>query len=508
MSKEMIINCSDHETRIAILENHVISNLYLERGDEKTVAGNIYVGKVIRVLPGMQAAFVDVGLERAAFLHASDTYHDISELDFLVNEEGETAERGDGEYDRKWYDRVPECQIEDLLKEGQEILIQIAKEPIGTKGARVTTHISLPGRKLVLMPTVKHVGISRQIRDEGERKRLKEILERIQPEEGYGLIARTVSEGKSEPELKSDVGYLVRLWETIKKKKGKVAIPGLVHKDLGIVLRAIRDFYTEEMERVVIDSREGYQMIQEFMETFLPGVPYHLELYEGDPPLFDAFGMELDIKRVLNRKVWLKSGGYITIEETEALCAIDVNTGKYVGKRNLEETILSTNLEAVKEIAYQLRVRNIGGIIIIDFIDMEIEENREKVFQALTDEMMKDKNRTNIQKISQLGLIEMTRQRKGKSLEKLLCEPCPFCEGKGVLKSRASVCYEIFREIRRRMTGMEKKISVLLNPDVADFLLEDEKGTLETLERELKKTIVIKVMPDFHQEHFEIAALD
>ena len=508
MSKEMIINCSDHEIRIAVRDNHVLSSLYIERADKNALAGNIYVGKVIRVLPGMQAAFVDIGLERAAFLHASDTCHDISELDFLVTEEGEVVEREEGDFDRKWYERMAGYQIEDLLKEGQEVLIQVAKEPIGTKGARVTTHISLPGRKLVLMPTVKHIGISRQIRDEDERKRLKEILENLQPGEGFGLIARTVSEGKNEEELKSDVGYLVRLWETIRKKRGRVGVPGLVHKDIGITLRAIRDLYTEEMDRIVIDSREGHQKIVDFMETFLPGIPYRLELYEGEIPLFDAFGMELDIKRILNRKVWLKSGGYITIEETEALTAIDVNTGKYVGKRNLEETILSTNLEAVKEIAYQLRVRNIGGIIIIDFIDMEDEENREKVFQVLTEEMVKDRNRTNIQKISPLGLIEMTRQRKGKSLEKILCEPCPCCDGRSVLKSRASVCYEIFREIRRRMPGVEKKLSVLLNPDVADFLLEDEKGTLEKLEKELKKKILIKVMPDFHQEYFEIVALN
>ncbi|HNT56460.1 MAG TPA: Rne/Rng family ribonuclease [Syntrophales bacterium] len=506
MSKEMIINCSDHETRIAIRDSHVLSSLYIERADENTLAGNIYVGKVLRVLPGMQAAFVDIGLERAAFLHASDTSHDVSDLDFLVTEEGEILDREEESFDRKWYERVAGYQIEDLLKEGQEVLVQIAKEPLGTKGARVTTHISLPGRKLVLMPTVKHIGISRQIRDENERKRLKDLLEALQPEEGYGLIARTVSEGKNREELKADVEYLVRLWEAIRKKRGRVAVPGLVHKDMGMTLRAIRDFYTEEMDRIVIDSREEYQKVIDFMETFLPGVAYRLELHEGEIPLFDAFGMELDIKRILNRKVWLKSGGYITIEETEALTAIDVNTGKYVGKRNLEETILSTNLEAVKEIAYQLRVRNIGGIIIIDFIDMEDEENREKVFQALSEEMVKDKNRTNIQKISPLGLIEMTRQRKGKSLEKILCEPCPCCEGKGVLKSRASVCYEIFREIRRRVPGVEKKISVLLNPDVADFLLEDEKGTLEKLEKELNKKILIKVMPDFHQEHFEIVA--
>ena len=506
MAKEMIFNCSEHEVRIAILENHHLMNLYIERTVEKSIAGNIYLGKVVRVLPGMQAAFVDIGLDRAAFLHVSDTFHDFSELELLMTDE-EMTEKEIIDLERKWYTKEPEYQIEDILKEGQEVLVQIAKEPLGTKGARITTYISLPGRKLVLMPTVQHIGISRQITDETERTRLKGILEGLRPE-GHGLIARTVSEGKSEEELKGDVGYLTRVWDTIKNQREHVGAPGLVHTDLGITLRAMRDFYTEDMEQIFIDSRAEYEKVIEFMKTYIPNVAYNMKLYEEEQPIFDAFGIELDIKRALNNKVWLKSGGYIIIEETEALCAIDVNTGKYVGKRNLEETILNTNLEAAKEIAYQIRLRNIGGIIIIDFIDMESEINRERVFGTLLEEMGNDKSKTKIQKISELGLIEMTRQRKGKSLQKVMCEPCPCCEGLGVIKSGTTICYEIFRELMREKAGnLSKTICVLVHPDVADRLLQDEKNTIERLERELGKKIVIKVDNNLYPEYYQILPL-
>ncbi|MBN2687390.1 MAG: Rne/Rng family ribonuclease [Deltaproteobacteria bacterium] len=506
MAKEMIFNCSDNEVRIAILENHHLTNLYIERTVEKSIAGNIYLGRVVRVLPGMQAAFVDIGLDRAAFLHVSDTFHDFSELELLMSDE-ELTEREIIDLEQKWYSREPGYQIEDILKEGQEILVQIAKEPLGTKGARITTYISLPGRKLVLMPTVQHIGISRQITDENERARLKKILEGLRPD-GHGLIARTVSEGKSEEDLKGDVEYLTRVWETIKLKKEHVAAPGLVHADLGITLRAMRDFFTEDVEQIVIDSKSEFEKIREFMDTYIPAVTYNLKLYEEDQPVFDTFGIELDIKRALNNKVWLKSGGYIIIEETEALCAVDVNTGKYVGKRNLEDTILNTNLEAAKEIAYQIRLRNIGGIIIIDFIDMESELNREKVFTTLVEEMGNDKSKTKIQKISELGLIEMTRQRKGKSLQKVMCEPCPCCEGLGVIKSTTTVCYEIFRELMREKTGtLSRMICVLVHPDVADRLLQDEKNTIERLERELGKKIIIKVDHNLYPEYYQIMPL-
>ena len=506
MAKEMIFNCSEHETRIAILENHLLSNLYIERLDEKATTGNIYVGKVVRVLPGMQAAFVDIGFDKAAFLHVSDVYHDFTDFDFLMDED-ELKDWNTIDHTRKRRQQEPEYQIEDILQEGQEILVQISKEPLGTKGARITTHISLPGRKLVLMPTVQHLGISRQITDERERTRLKDILEELRPE-GQGLIARTVSEGKGKDELGEDIEYLTRLWETIKMKRDHTGAPGLVHKDIGIILRTIRDLFTENIEKIVIDSKEEYQRIIEFTKTFLPNVKYHIKLYDEEQPIFDTFGIELDIKRALNKRVWLKSGGYIIIEETEALCSIDVNTGKYVGKRNLEETVLNTNLEALKEIAYQIRLRNIGGIIIIDFIDMESELNREKVFNALMEEMEKDKSKTKIQKISEMGLIEMTRQRKGKSLEKVMCEPCPYCKGVGAVKSKTTVCYEIFRELRReRISHFDKTVCVLVHPDVATLLLEDGKNTIERLENELNKKILIKVDHNFDQEDYQIAPL-
>ena len=505
MTKEMIINSNDHETRIAILDRGVLSNIYIERAKEGGTIGNIYNGRVVRVLPGIQAAFVDVGLERTAFLYVADISSIIDELEFIDEDEPDTDDIFD--LRQRLYRRDNALHIEDVIREGQEILVQATKEPIGNKGARLTTHISLPGRNLVYMPTVNHIGISRRIHDESERQRLKEIIEKMRPEK-HGFIARTVSEGKKEEELRADMEYLTRLWGNIQAKKNRTGVPGLVHPEIGIVLRAIRDFYTKDVGRIVVDSKAALAEITDFMKTFLPNVHYYLEYYDKKEPIFNTFGIELDISRALNKKVWLKSGGYIVIETTEALCAIDVNTGKYVGKRNLEETILNTNLEAVKEIAYQLRLRNIGGIIIIDFIDMENENHREIVFTALKEEMAKDKNKTNILKISELGLVEMTRQRTGKNVDRILCESCPYCEGAGTVKSKITVCYEIFRELEREGSGaLSNTLCVLANPDIANMLLEDEKNTIETLERNLKKKITIKVDKSLHQENYEIIVM-
>lgn len=505
MTKEMIFNCTEHETRIAILANGILSNIYIERDAESGLVGNIYKGRVVRVLPGIQAAFVDIGLDRTAFLYVSDVFSDFSDLEFLVSEEEEAPQQDTMEYEMRV--RREPVNIEDLIMEGQEILVQVAKEPIGTKGARLTTHISLPGRNLVLMPTVGHIGISRRIQNEEERKRLRDIIERLRPEK-YGFIARTVSEGKREDELKADLEYLVRIWENIRNKRDRVGVPGLVHKEIGMTLRAIRDLYTKDVSRIVIDSASEYKKILDFMTNFMPHINYYMELYDKREPIFDAFGVELDISRALNKKVWLKSGGYIVIEATEALCAIDVNTGKYVGKRNIEETILNTNLEAVKEISYQLRLRNIGGIIIIDFIDMENEAHREKVFNTLKEEMEKDKNKTNILKISELGLVEMTRQRSGKNLDRILSETCPYCEGKGTVKSKMTICFEIYRELEREgLENIKSTLCVLANPDIAKLLLEDEKNTIEKLEAKLRKKIIIKVDNSFHQENYEIISM-
>ena len=499
MPKKIIFNCTEYETRIAILEDSVLSNFYVERVDERSIGGNIYKGKVVRVLPGMQAAFVDIGIERSAFLHVTDIRNETSIPEFFTNGDDEPIEYNEGEYPEQ---HIP--PIADMLREGQEVLVQASKDPLRTKGARITTHISLAGRYIVSMPTSNHTGVSRKITGEQERDRLRTIIEKLRPEQ-HGFIARTLSEGKGEDELKGDFEYLSKLWTTISEKSQRTGAPGLVHRELSMTLRAIRDFYTEDVEMIVIDSAEEYQRATEFIDSFMPYMKYSIELYRDTVPVFDYFGIELDISRMLNKKVWLKSGGYIIIEETEALCSIDVNTGKYVGKNNIEETILKTNLEAVREIAYQLRMRNIGGIIIIDFIDMEIMTNRERVFDALKAEMEKDRNRSNILKISEFGLVEMTRQRSKKSLSGTMCETCPYCSGRGRVKSRSSVCYEIFRELEREAAyNIAGTLCVLVHPEIAQLLLEEENNTLKNLEVKLARKIIVETGNDFHRESFEI----
>jgi len=354
------------------------------------------------------------------------------------------------------------------------------------------------------MPTVDHVGISRRIEDEAERERLREIVDRLK-QSGSGFIVRTVSEGKSEEDLLSDMQYLSTLWAEIAKRKEKASAPSLVHSDLDVVQKVVRDIVTEHVDKIIVDSKPDFDRIVQFISTFMPKMKYSIELYDDEEPIFDHFGLEVEICRALGRKVWLKSGGYIIIEQTEALTAIDVNTGRFVGKHNLEDTILKTNLEAVKEIAYQLRLRNIGGIIIIDFIDMEKEVNRDKVFGALEEALKGDKSKSNILKISELGLVEMTRKRVRESIGRMMCEPCPYCEGRGYIKSKITVCHEIFRELRREMLDIKgTKATVSVHPQVADLLYDEERRGLEELEKRFKKRITVRAKPGFHQEQFEI----
>jgi ribonuclease G len=501
MANELVINTTSHETRIALIENGTIAELYIERSRVKGIVGNIYKGRVIRVLPGMQAAFVDIGMEKAAFLYVADVFEAIEDYETFMdgNEKKDESQEGDGQ------GLNPMHPIEELLQEGQEILVQVSKEPIGTKGARITSHISLPGRHLVYMPTVDHVGVSRRIENELERERLKEIVERIKPNAG-GFIIRTVSEGKSEEDLLTDMQYLTMLWDEVVKKNEKAHAPSLIHSDLDVTQKVVRDILSEDVDRIVVDSKPEYDKIVHFISTFMPKIKYSIEFYEENEPIFDHFGLEVEISRALGRKVWLKSGGYIIIEQTEALTAIDVNTGRYVGKHNLEDTILKTNLEAVKEIAYQLRLRNIGGIIIIDFIDMEKEVNRDKVFAALEEALKADKSKTNILKMSELGLLEMTRKRVRESIGRLMCEPCPYCEGLGYIKSKTTVCQEIFRELRREMLDVHgSKVMLTVHPQVADLLYDEERRGLEDVEKRFKKRIIVRAKPGFHQEQFEIA---
>lgn len=503
MASELVINVTAQETRIALIENGTIAELYIERTREKGIVGNIYKGRVVRVLPGMQAAFVDIGLEKAAFLYVADVFDAIEEYETLL-EETKKDDRDTDEHEASHHDYKVLHPIEDLLQEGQELLVQVSKEPIGTKGARITAHISLPGRHLVYMPTVDHIGISRRIEEEEERERLKEIVERHKPA-GSGYIVRTASEGKTEEDLKSDIQYLATIWSEIVKKKEKAAAPWLIHADLDVVQKVVRDIVTDDVNRIVVDSRMDQDRILQFITTFMPKMKSSIELYDEEEPIFDNFGLEVEISRALGRKVWLKSGGYIIIEQTEALTAIDVNTGRFVGKHNLEDTILKTNLEAVKELAYQLRLRNIGGIIIIDFIDMEKEVNREKVYAALEEALKSDKSKTNILKISELGLVEMTRKRVRESIGRMMCEPCPYCEGRGYVKSKTTVCHEIFRELRREMLDIRgTKVLLTVHPQVADLLYDEERRGLEELEKKFKKRVTVRAKPGFHQEQFEI----
>ena len=394
--------------------------------------------------------------------------------------------------------------IEELLAEGQEIIVHVAKAPMGTKGARVTTHISLPGRYLVLMPTSDHVGISRRIEDEDERNRLKNMVLALR-NDNFGYIVRTAGEGVQEEKFVHEMAFLKNIWSNIQKKYESVSAPALIHQELSVSLRAVRDLLLHEAEKLIIDSRDGYESVLGFLDTFMPSLKDSVELYEGTEPIFEAYNLEGDISRALKRKVWLKSGGYIVIEHTEALVAIDVNTGRYVGKHNLEETILKTNLEAVKEIAYQIRLRDLGGIIIIDFIDMEKKSNQEKVFNALKEALKKDRSKTHILPMSDMGLIQMTRKRIRKPLTHMLCEPCFYCDGEGFLISRQTICYNIYRELIRESRDMlGTKISLRVNPEIAELLHGEENHIISSLERIIGKQIIIYPNAQLHIEEFDV----
>lgn len=512
MASELIINTRPHETRVALVENGVAVELYFERKTGQELIGNIYRGRVVRVLPGMQAAFVDIGQERTAFLYISDVHKGISDLEQLMMQDSIQAENGlqieESEESRQDPLKEIAFTIEDLLREGQDIMVQVSKEPLGTKGARLTSYISLPGRHLVLMPTVNHIGVSRRIEDQAERERLKNIVEEIRPED-FGFIVRTVSEEADKDKLKSEMDFMLKLWTNIQEKMSKSSGPSLLYQDLTVSLRAVRDLFTREVDRLIIDSQEEYENVLKFIDHFAPKLRYSVELYHEADPIFDAYGIEMEISRALEEKIWLRSGGYIVIELTEALTSIDVNTGGYVGKRNLEETILKTNLEAVKEIAYQIRLRNIGGLIVIDFIDMDKPENRERVFVSLKEALKKDKAKTHILKMSELGLIEMTRKRTRENLNRLLSEPCSYCEGRGTLKSKTTICYEIFRDLEREplptSSTDDHSIYIRVNPEIDKVLKEEEQQSVVELEKRLNRRIIIISQPNLHVEQYEIA---
>ena len=489
MSEEILINVTPRETRVALVENGVLQELFIERALRRGLVGNIYRGKVCRVLPGMQAAFVDVGLDRAAFLHASDIESRMSNGEADAN--GETSD------------------ITRLLHEGQEISVQVVKDPLGTKGARLTTQITIPSRYLVFIPYVDNVGISQKIEDEAERVRLRDIIQLFMTDQdGGGFIARTVAEGASAEALRADMMFLRKLWQSLSEKELSAKPGTVIFGDLPLTIRVMRDMLDDQIERVRIDSRESYQRAREFCDQFMPDMETQIEYYPGERPIFDIYGVEDEIQKALERKVQLKSGGYLILDQTEAMTTADVNTGGYVGHRNLEETIFKTNLEAAQAIARQLRLRNLGGIIIIDFIDMSDEEHKRQVLRALQKCLDKDHARTQITEVSTLGLVEMTRKRTRESLEHILCEECPTCGGRASVKTAETACYEIFREILRESRLFDaQQLLVLASQEVVDLLLDEESDSLAELEAFIGKPIKFQVESLYTQEQYDVVPL-
>jgi len=559
-SNLLVINVEFGETRVALIENGILAELQVERTRNKTTVGNVYLGRVTRVLPGMQAAFVDIGQERSAFLHVEDL---IRPEDFEAyisggapreeaDEEGGEAQGGEcdsgdgvegavpvdedvivagkqapgtkskgrpGRDVRRPHRGLPATSgtgpqrvsratpIREVVREGQEIIVQVSKDPIGTKGARVTSHVSLPGRYVVYMPTIDHVGISRRIGSALERQRLRAAIDAMRPPKG-GLIVRTVAEGLTKKQLKADIGYLVRLWgEIVKKRESQPKVPCSLYAELDLVLRTARDQFGDDVEKIVIDDREAYERLRRFAEMFMPERVAAIELYEGTEPVFDAYGIEDEIRRAISRKVPLPSGGYLVIDQAEALTAIDVNTGRFVGKgsKDLEETILKTNLEAVEEIAYQLRFRNIGGLIVLDLIDMERTGNREKVRQRLAEVLQKDKARTTINPISEFGLVEMTRKRTRESIGRVLDERCFYCDGTGHLQSRTTIAYEILRQMRREFGTLSGyQIVVNAHPTVIDTMKTEVAEALAAAENRFMRRIELVPRREYHIEQFDL----
>ncbi len=545
MTKEMIISSNGHETRVAILEEDLVTEIFIERERQRGVVGNVYKGRVSKVLPGMQSAFIDIGLERDGFLYVSDVVDTIEEFERLEagdeDDDRETernggdagatngtggAERGvdkagdrgaaapssgDGRGRSRSRERPPQPKIEELLKEGQEIIVQVAKEPLGTKGARLTSHVTLAGRFLVFMPTVDHVGISRKIESREERSRLRGIVRDYRDEHGFtgGIIVRTAAGGRPTADIVSDLDYFNRIWTEIRQRSESGRAPCAVYREQSLVAKLLRDLLTEDFAAIRIDHEGECRRVQEFVDRFMPALSGRVKRYAKDFPIFEEYGVQEEIDKALRSKVWLKSGGSIVINQTEALVAIDVNTGRYVGKRTgrLEDTIVKTNLEAAMEIVRQIRLRDLGGIIVLDFIDMEERKNRQKVFQAMEQELRKDRSPSKALQVSDFGLIIVTRRRVKQSLERLLTEPCPYCSGSGVIKSSATICYEILDEVKKVGAGFEASGMVLrVNPEIARALKEEEAAVLGDLREALGVEVLIKPDVHLHHEQFDLMA--
>ena len=525
MTKEMIISSSAHETRVAILEEDQVAEIFIERERSRGVVGNLYKGRVSKVLPGMQSAFIDLGLERDGFLYVTDVIPSSEEFDRLEVDEEEGKAAGppaDGTRSsaasaprtgRREREKGPDPKIEELVKEGQEIIVQVAKEPLGTKGARLTCHATMPGRFLVFMPTVDHVGVSRKIESRDERSRLRGIVRQFREQHGFtgGVIIRTAAAGRPTEDILSDLNYFHKVWTEIRDRSESSKAPAVVYQEQSLVAKLLRDLLTEDFTAIRIDNETEYRRICELVERIMPPLASRVQLYEKDYPILEEYGVQAEIDRALRSKVWLKSGGSIVINQTEALVAIDVNTGRYVGKKTagrLEDTILKTNLEAVKEIVRQIRLRDLGGIIVLDFIDMEDKKNRQKVFQTVEQELRKDRAPSKTLQVSDFGLVIITRKRVKQSLERVMTEPCPYCAGSAVIKSSSTICYEILAEVKKISHDLDGQSLVLrVNPDIARALRDEERAVFKDLRQAIGREIAIRPDAQLHHEQFDLMAV-
>jgi ribonuclease G len=508
MQKEMIVSSNGHETMVAILEDDLVAEVFVERERQRGVVGNVYKGRVSKVLPGMQSSFIDIGLERDGFLYVSEVIDTLDEFDKLA---GDDDEEGGKARDSRAEKAQP--KIEELLREGQEIIVQVVKEPLGTKGARLTSHVTMPGRFLVFMPTVDHIGVSRKIESREERGRLRGIVREFREAHGFtgGVIIRTAASGRPKEDIVGDLEAFHKIWTEMRQRNETSRAPAVLYREQSIVSRLLRDLLTEDFQAIRIDDAAEYQRVVELVERIMPNLAPKVKLYSKPFPIFDEYGVQAEIDKALKSKVWLKSGGSIVINQTEALVAIDVNTGRYVGKKSsgrLEDTIVKTNLEAVKEIVRQIRLRDLGGIIVLDLIDMEEKKNRQKVLQAVEQELKKDRSPSKALQVSDFGLIIITRKRVKQSLERVLTEPCPYCSGSGVIKSSATICYEILSEVKKVSPDLNgHRLLLRVNPDIARALKEEESAVLKDLKQSIGKEVTVKPDTQLHHEQFDVMAV-
>jgi ribonuclease G len=524
MTKDLIVSSTPQETKVALLDDGIVSEIFIEREAHRGIVGNLYKGKVTRVLPGMQSSFVDIGQERDAFLYVADVIEELDE-NLLTPEEagrpaapaaspgdaaGGTEAASGGHGGAAAPSPAPNnhraVAIEEMLEAGQEVLVQVVKEPLGQKGARITSHVSLPGRYLVFMPTVEHVGVSRKIVDDDERRRLKGILKDLRQQRGGGgLIARTVGAGHSKEDFERDMRFLSRTWDEVRAQSSRQGAPALLHRELSLVQRLLRDILSDDIANIRLDGEKEFQRTLDMVNVLQPDLAPRVRLYNGPQAILEEYGVAGELERALRPKVWLESGGYIVINQTEALVAIDINTGRFTGKKNLEETILKTNMEAVKEIVRQIRLRDLGGIIVVDFIDMEEKKSRQKVMAVLEQELKKDRSPSKLLSVNEFGLVILTRKRVKQSLERTLCQPCPYCSGSGMVKSVTTVCSEIYDEVRKLAPHFSgQAVSLRVSPDVARGLRGEEAAVLRELCSLLGHDVAVQSDPLLHQEQFDV----